>query len=508
MKKLRIISIVIFSAWFTSCSDYLDVNRNPSFPQSAPTQVLFPPIFNEIDAGVGLDTRFIGKYVQNFAQFTANDTWDLHGYNAGSDNGGQLWRSHYWAIGLNVDQIIVDAKANQKWWSSGVAKAIRAWSWQTTTDYHGEIILKEAWEPNRYVFDYDEQKDVYAEVIRVAQDALVDLDKDDQTNTLAKGDISSYKGDRDKWKKMVYAVLARNAHHISNKSSYDPAKVIDYVDKAFSSNADNFSITHLGSTTANANPYGPIRLNMGVFKQAAFPISLMNGTVYPGVTDPRMSIMFAPSADNVVRGITPTLSDPNTGTAVIPNLWGTTTFSNASQPAGTIGRYIYKNDSDFPIITYAELQFMKAEAAFKKGDKTTALAAYKNGISAHIDFVASTTTTGIPAAAKTNYLASGAVAQTEAALTISHIMLQKYIALVGHGSIETWVDLRRHHYDPSVYTGFTLPATLFTDNGGKPAYRVRPRYNSEYVWNLASLSKFGGDKPDYHTYEQWFSKPE
>ena len=151
---------------------------------------------------------------------------------------------------------------------------------------------------------------------------------------------------------------------------------------------------------------------------------------------------------------------------------------------------------------------MKAEAAFKKGDKTTALAAYKNGISAHIDFVASTTTSGIPAAAKTNYLASGAVAQTEAALTISHIMLQKYIALVGHGSIETWVDLRRHHYDPSVYTGFALPATLFTDNGGKPAYRVRPRYNSEYVWNLASLSKFGGDKPDYHTYEQWFSKPE
>jgi len=93
-------------------------------------------------------------------------------------------------------------------------------------------------------------------------------------------------------------------------------------------------------------------------------------------------------------------------------------------------------------------------------------------------------------------------------------MGQKYIALWGWGWVETWVDLRRYHYtdiDPlttqQVYKGFTLPASFFANNLNKPAYRFRPRFNSEYVWNLEALKTLGGDLPDYHTYECWFSKP-
>jgi hypothetical protein len=57
-----------------------------------------------------------------------------------------------------------------------------------------------------------------------------------------------------------------------------------------------------------------------------------------------------------------------------------------------------------------------------------------------------------------------------------------------------------------VYIGFTLPKPLATENNGKPVQRVRPRYNSEYVWNRASLDKIGGNNPDYHTYELWYIK--
>ena len=73
------------------------------------------------------------------------------------------------------------------------------------------------------------------------------------------------------------------------------------------------------------------------------------------------------------------------------------------------------------------------------------------------------------------------------------------------GAVETWVDMRRHHYDPTVYSGFVLPDALFSGNGGKPAYRLRPRYNSEYVWNLETLNKLGGSDLNYHTKETWFS---
>jgi hypothetical protein len=94
-------------------------------------------------------------------------------------------------------------------------------------------------------------------------------------------------------------------------------------------------------------------------------------------------------------------------------------------------------------------------------------------------------------------------------------MSQKYIALWGWGWVETWVDLRRYHYnvdlDPKtglpVYSSFMFPATFAVDNNGKPVQRVRPRYNSEYVWNILALEKVGALNPDYHTYEMWFSQP-
>jgi hypothetical protein len=93
-------------------------------------------------------------------------------------------------------------------------------------------------------------------------------------------------------------------------------------------------------------------------------------------------------------------------------------------------------------------------------------------------------------------------------------MLQKYIAQWGWGFEEQWMDLRRFHYtdiDPAtgtqVFKNFNLPTSYFPDNGNKPAYRVRPRFNSEYVWNLDQLKLFGGDKADYHTYETWVTKP-
>ena len=100
-------------------------------------------------------------------------------------------------------------------------------------------------------------------------------------------------------------------------------------------------------------------------------------------------------------------------------------------------------------------------------------------------------------------------------------MLQKYIALWGWGINETWADIRRYHYtdaDPSVgtttpttqvYRGFTVPAAdrIFSENGNKPAYRLRPRYNSEWVWNIDAFEKIGGRRPDYHTIPIWIANP-
>jgi hypothetical protein len=189
-------------------------------------------------------------------------------------------------------------------------------------------------------------------------------------------------------------------------------------------------------------------------------------------------------------------------------------------------KYLFGDKVVFPVMTAAEIQFMKAEAAFRKGDKALALTAYTNGINLHFDFINrasfprgnqplyNNALGPITAAQRAAYLAGNDVKRSTATLTLADIMLQKYIALWGWGFFETWVDMRRYHYvdiDPAtsaqVYLGFTPPTTLAPENLGKLVYRVRPRYNSEYVWNRDELLRIGALNTDYHTYETWFSQP-
>ena len=149
------------------------------------------------------------------------------------------------------------------------------------------------------------------------------------------------------------------------------------------------------------------------------------------------------------------------------------------------------------------------------------MTAYKNGISAHIDFVNARNLDNsqqpiqITSAEKAAFLASTAIVPaTAAGLTLSHIMSQKYIAQWGWGHNETWMDLRRYNYtgiDPAsgkqVFLGFATPTNLYADNNGKIVQRIRMRFNSEYVWNRASLEKIGGLALDFHTKPLWITQP-
>ncbi|AQG80821.1 SusD/RagB family nutrient-binding outer membrane lipoprotein [Spirosoma montaniterrae] len=505
MKKIIYIA-ALFTLSLSSCNEYLDVNKNPSTPQVASAQVVLPPMFAQMARGDQFDSRFVGQYIQNWASTANGNLWDRHGYNAGTDQLAEKWRSHYFGNGKNLDLIIDDANATNRPTYAGIAKAIRAWSLQTTTDFHGDMIVKQAFEFGRYSYDFDPQEVAYAEALRWAEAALADLAKDDAASpgTLVRADLI-YGGDRAKWTKFVYAVLARNAHHLTNKANYNPDKVIEYVDKSLASNADNFLAPMTGSNTDDANFFGPLRNNLGGFRPTVFAMSLVDGTVFGGAVDPRQGLLFNASADGTFRAIVPTQGDPNTvAPRQIPTLWGGLTVATSG-----VGRGMFRDNAPYPVMTYAELQFIKAEAAFRKGDRATALTAYTNGINASFDLLNSLETDAarrVTAAQRSAYLASNAVVKSAAALTLRDIMLQKYIALYGHGMLETWVDLRRYQYSSEVYTGFALPTSLFPDNSNRPVQRARPRYNSEYLWNAASIAKIGADRPDYHTVEMWFAQ--
>lgn len=154
--------------------------------------------------------------------------------------------------------------------------------------------------------------------------------------------------------------------------------------------------------------------------------------------------------------------------------------------------------SDQEILTYHEMCFIKAETYMRKGDKGSAQAAYLAGIQAHMnmmqarlnDWQASGYTATNPdmgpmsQSAISAYLASDAVCQSAAALTMSDIMLQKYLAM--GCSIENWNDMRRFNFSAGnigsfgvVYPGYDrspmFTGTALYPGAGKTDARYWPR---------------------------------
>lgn len=503
-----------------SCDRFLDVNTNPNAPESVSANLYLPPMLHWMVTSPQFDGRFVGRYTQQWTfPGTSLSTWDRMGYDPGSDNGAQQWRDVYWSLGKNLVDMNAKAQAEERWDLLGVGQILKAWGWQVTTDLHGEIIVKQAIDASRFYFDYDTQEYAYQEVKRLLDSAIVLLQRTDgavDQPFLARGD-KIYGGDRTKWLKLAYGMRAIWANHFSNKSTYDPAAVIADVDQSFASNADDFLLTYPNTNNDDINFWGRTRNNLTTYRQTQFIVGLMSGTQFGGTVDPRMSRMLSPSPDGQYRGLDINVVGGGLAAAITPNNF----FGYAGTGgAGLPGRYLFDDKAKVPLMTYSQLQFVKAEAALRAGNNALALAAYTEGVSKHIDFVnarnldAGQTPTQITAAEKAAFLASPNIIPTAANLTLSHIMSQKVIAQFGWGHNEMWMDMRRYHYtdlDPvsgiKIFRGFTPPTTLHADNSGALVQRIRPRYNSEYVWNRDALDKIGGLATTYHTVPMWIITP-
>ncbi len=544
-----------------SCKKKIDdAYLNPNSPVVVPIESILPGVIGGFTAffssagtgyGVQADGLLLGRYIQYWGSQTSNELYGTMGFPGGtsSDATGGLWAAVYYGHGGNVNRIIEWGAEQQKWDYVGVGYAIRAWGWLELTNVYGDAILKEAFNTSLTQFHYDTQPDFYDSCRVICHRALSYLNRTDgaasQAN-LALGDAYFYNGDVSKWKKFVYGILARSYINLSGKNDFltkgyaDSA--IKYANLSLATNADNASVRVAGGNISAVNNFfGPFRGNIGAIRQASYPADLMSGNnpqAFTGVADPRRYYLLRENLNGTFKGFTVWLGSAGLSTNDYPtNFWGykystpppaPPVYNPAATIAPTVdsSRYLFQNTSPWPMMTASEIQFIIAEAALRKGDKPLALAAYTSGISMNFDMITTTYPQNVPTvyaitpASKAAYLASTAVVPAApAGLTLTQIMLQKYIALYGWGVQQTWTDMRKYHYvdiDPAtgnqVYAGFTTPPTapinfLSPTNNGKLVYRCRPRYNSEYLYNIPELTRLGALALDYNTVQPWFTLP-
>lgn len=614
----------------TSCDDFLDVNKNTDAPDYVEGYLYLAGI-QQAYYGIYFDLRALCPLTQMMGTSSYTNFANNY-YSKASDAGGEAWRMVYWNQGMNLENMINQSEAAENWTLAGIGYAIKAYSWDFLTKVNGEAPMKQAFVPGLLSHEYDYQDAIYDQVRVWAKKAIECLEKEDKTNygTRISQNDYIYGGDKAKWIKFAYAVIARNLASLTNKNDFKQKYYDEFIDacnKAFASNDDNalVKITGGGADAAQSsynNFWGPYRGNLSnSYWQHDFAVQTMTGTMpiyneegnkithtiivkndkgedveqthprFPyelaekqiicdtleevGHFDPRPLLKLGTASGNDTTGV----KDPKlfrkyyfkgsgftSATGPIgqaENFWGRTEAITDAKDGE--GRWLYSNGAPYVLTTYAELLFDLAEVQFKYGSKADAFETWKKAIAADMEFSAkyiqkeSLATVGGKVyhqgdkvdqatfkAMAQEYLNGPFVAGLPMSeFSLSHIMMQKYIALFPWGASEVWVDLRKYHFDiaytgdvPSfgngwdktlinqkrdddatkVYKGFYLaPANVqgrrsaYNErNNGAPCYRLRPRYNSEYMWNLnnlKALKPIPGDADDYQCSIPWFAYP-
>ena len=273
MKKFNYILVLFASVLVglgsVSCDDYLDVNKNEDAPDYVEAYLYLAGIEQNYQ-GLYWDIRALGPLTQMMGT-NSYTNFANHYYTAGSDAAGELWRMVYWNQGMNLENMINQSLEAENWTLAGIGYAIKAFSWDAMTKFHGEAPLKQVFTPGLFSFDYDYQEDIYPQIREWARDAIKYLEMEDKTNygTKISANDYIYHGDKAKWIKFAYAVIVRNLASLTHKKNFKSeyyAELVDAASKAFSSNNDNATLTiGGGGATAAYSSYNnfwcPFRSN-------------------------------------------------------------------------------------------------------------------------------------------------------------------------------------------------------------------------------------------------------
>ncbi len=428
--RIKFLFLIIFAVLFAGgCKKgYLDINEvNPNQTQNPPINGLLATVTYQTGLNVFRAGNITSYYVQQLSSPNAS---------SGSDIYDNIDRSSVW---YNVYNTIKDGRimqekavANNGFEHIGVAKVTEAMNMSMLIALFGDAPYTEAFDATNFTPKYDKAEDIYKACLRLLDEAIVEFEKPGTTIKLDANSDLIHNGNIAAWKKTANALKARLLIRASETTAYDPAKVLTALDGAYTSNADDAQVTKFVARSPwNQSAYNNTVLLLDAWISEQF-IDHLDGTTY-GIFDPRIKYITDTTKFGDYRGT------PNGKGRV-----GTGTNKEESYLSVNNGFYS-KSGAPLLLVTYAEMKFIEAEAAFSS-DKARSYAAYLAGIEAHMDKL------GVSAAEKTAYLTNSSVAVGMAAFTKDLIFKEKYVAQFLHP--EAWTDARRFDYK---YKDFTLP---------------------------------------------------
>jgi hypothetical protein len=445
MKTQRAIQVfaaasIAVGAVACDADDITKVNENPNNPTDAPAGAVFT------NATINTVGRFLGWFytgrvtelvVQHLAQAQYPDEDQYKRLEAGDTQG--IFNTPYTSELEDYQKVIDAGMEAERPAIYGPALAMQVWAYHYLTNTFGDIPYSEALkgdaEERILTPKYDAQKDVYTGLLASLTKAATDLSAPGAV-TLGGAD-PIYSGSPAAWQRFANTVHARLALQLIN---VDPTTAASELQKALNgpggvlrSNADN-AVLHWPGDGVFDNGWAVNFQTRDDHRLSRTLVDIMNAS-----SDPRLPVYAQP-----------TVSDP-TKYAGMPNGLRADSANKWLNPASRIGARWFPGATTYGnyggtgasapsfLLTYAELLFIKAEAA-QRG--LAGLAAgqaagfYRDAITASLD------QWGVPSSAVTAFLANPNVAYKGGTEGLKQIAVQKWVHLFTDGGT-AWAEWRR-----------------------------------------------------------------
>lgn len=428
VKSLAVFGLIAIASGCTKNFD--DINTNPNAPIAVNPGLLLPQIQRDMMGSLMGETWGIGNIViQHTAknQFVNEDRYLWGELNS-------IWNNVYDNM-RDVQNIIKQSETTGENNYKGVALVMKSWMFSLATDAYGDIPYSQAIqakEGENYP-KYDAQEVVYNGILADLTTAVSLLGSSSES---VAGDIV-FNGDIAKWKKLASSLRIRALMRISRKRdvSADLKSIVDNpAANPIFENVGQNAVYSYKSTSPDQFPLYSSRI--GSFNEFRASKTLLD--TLKTLNDPRMSIFFRPTPE--------TEGSPNPEFVGIPNGLNDVdalTYNGGPQFQSRIGALYYEQAVSTEglaiakgvIMTYAELQFLLAEAVEKGLISGDAKTFYENGIKASFEFYG----LAVPA----DYLNRLETAYTGTQQEkLSKIGFQKWVSLYFQG-LEAWFDWRR-----------------------------------------------------------------
>ncbi|RZT96599.1 SusD-like starch-binding protein associating with outer membrane [Ancylomarina subtilis] len=479
-KNIYNIAIVLFAITLSSCSEDLmdDINKNVNDPANVASNLIITDVMtNSAFSVTGSDLAFyssvyiehnVGSFNQMYnAEIRSNEPTSSTTYN-------NSWNSIYQNL-LNLQDIIVKCSEGGSeegnFYNLGIAQILSAYNLAILTDAMGDVPWSEALQPG-VIFTpvIDKQEAIYTDIFSFLDDAIANLNKESTFPYLGNQDFI-YGGDEasiDNWIKFAYGLKARYTMRMSMKSpNYDD--VITFANNSFADASEQAQFDYNG--TSSKSPFQQFFLDRDYFGAST---SLHNKLT--ARNDPRDAIFFKPYDEG-----------------------GTLEFAPNGAPSQEQGKYGISAISSITaptyLMSYHEIEFLKAEAYARKNDLVNAKIALEAGI--------------VAAFAKTNIDISEADAMDyytdevepvllDQATTLKEIMVQKYLAFFEEEAFEAYNDIRRLRAMGNNFIQLDNPL-----NSTK--FPLRFTYGSEDVTTNVNVRDAYGDGSYVYTENVWWA---